>query len=108
MTDYRRMDSLRILFEGRDDHEAGNWEGRNSHVATRGGFIIGSDVTCAACIIDEQHVEDQPFRPVQDVGHGCGRLTLHAMHAVEGAGGVLDWCLVEGGYLPCREAVFCE
>ena len=23
---------------------------------------------------------------------GCGRLTLHA--AVEGAGGVLDWCLV--------------
>ena len=32
------------------------------------GCIIGSDVTCAACIIDEQHVEDQPFRPVQDVG----------------------------------------
>lgn len=31
------------------------------------GCIIGSDVICGACIIGEQHVEDQPFRPVQDV-----------------------------------------
>lgn len=30
---------------------------------------------------------------------------MHA--AVEGAGGVLDWYLVEGDCLPCGEAVFC-
>ena len=31
------------------------------------GCIIGSNVTCDACIIDEQRVEDQQFRPVQDM-----------------------------------------
>lgn len=31
------------------------------------GCIIGSDVTCGACIIDEQRVEDRRFRPVQDM-----------------------------------------
>ncbi len=57
--------ALRILFGGKF------WQGIGiSAVPTWHpvvGCIIGSDVTCGACIIDEQHVEDQRFRPVQDV-----------------------------------------
>ena len=56
------------------------------------GGIIGSDVTCGACIIDEQRVEDQRFRPVQDmwVVGMCGMWAAYIAYAVEGAGGVLD------------------
>ena len=64
MTDHRRM-ALSILFGGKF------WQGIGiSAVPTWQpvvGCIIGSDVTCGACIIDEQRVEDQRFRPVQDV-----------------------------------------
>ena len=63
LTDYRRMwKGLRegILF-------GGNWNGAVSTWHPVVGCIIGSDVTCGACIIGEQRVEDQQFRPVQKV-----------------------------------------
>ena len=81
MTDHRRW-VLRILF----GEEGLAWNVGMAAVPTWQpvvGCIIGSDVTCGACIIDEQRVEDQQFRPVQDMWIvECGRLTL--VHCMRG------------------------
>ena len=68
MTDHRSGGSVRFLFEGRDTVRQGFGMAAVPTWQPVVGCIIGSDVTCAACIIDERRVEDQPFRPVQDVG----------------------------------------